>query len=202
MNQNATPLYPDLQIDQWLKDGTRHTPTLPDLARYIAKLRPRPERILDTGCGSGELLRLLLAEGFPANSLWGIDIEPDHAKLARRRTGLETIIEARWSAAIRWPWMLDLITAINWLQSDWPSEYAVKAARCLPNSARLVEFVEGCERYLRPAGLLIWDWHTTPENDFIMLLEKRGWLPHDMLLFDHTDYPERYPIYVYRRPAT
>jgi len=194
-------LYPDLELDQWLQDGSRHTPTLPELACYLSALIPRPERILDVGCGSGELLRLLMKSGFSAESLYGLDIEPDHAELARRRTGLDTIHCGVLDGTTPMLTAFDVITAINWLQSDWPNTYAVKAARQPPNSTRLVVFLDGCERYLTANGLLIWEWHTTPPDGFLALLESRGWQQIDRLDFYPANSSERYPTFIHRRPA-
>src|SRR4249920_1542735 len=54
---------------------------LPLLRRYA--LGPQP-RILDAGCGTGEIASRLAAE-FGAASVLGVDIIDDHLEMARRR---------------------------------------------------------------------------------------------------------------------
>ncbi|MFO8115354.1 MAG: class I SAM-dependent methyltransferase [Halorubrum sp.] len=45
-------------------------------------------RILDAGCGTGELTRVLAAEAGPETSVLGVDADPDLLAVAREETGL------------------------------------------------------------------------------------------------------------------
>lgn len=57
---------------------------------YRRDLRPHLPpggRVVDIGCGQGELVRLLLADGFDA---WGVDISPEQVEIARN-AGLDRV---------------------------------------------------------------------------------------------------------------
>ena len=54
--------------------------------RHIQKLINKGGRILDVGCGSGELLALFKAKGY---EVYGVEVLPELARLARERFGLE-----------------------------------------------------------------------------------------------------------------
>jgi SAM-dependent methyltransferase len=187
----------DLALHPWLEGGNRCTLTIPTVAQYLLGLTPRPKRVFDTGCGNGELLRLLWAGGVPAAGLWGIDVEPGHAQLARRRTGLVDHILMGDIAEHRWPDRLDVVTAINWLQTDWPnSEYAINSRRAA-NPDRLKVFVRRCGENLLPNGLLIWDWNCEGIETFRELLDRNRWRSVHTLAFPGT---EDNPVHVYTRP--
>lgn len=66
--------------------------------RDIRPLLPRPElgRALDIGCGQGELVRLLLAEGYDAE---GIDISPEQVALAKA-AGVDAVTEGDFGTAL------------------------------------------------------------------------------------------------------
>jgi|GEM_PF-2764455 len=202
MSNDSDYLYRDLEICPWLKDGARHTPTLSDLA---ARMSQRPGRVLVTGCGSGELLRLLHNDhGFPADHLYGCDIEPDHAELARRRTGLKTIIEANFNLGNPFPEIgFDWITAMNWLQSDWPYEYPVKIERAKhPGINRYQEILDSVSMSANRGAFFAWDFHKMSlGQEFQEMIERRGWPLRDTLFFpcnERKRYPEFYPIFIYQ----
>jgi SAM-dependent methyltransferase len=58
-------------------------------AQCIAKLRQRPSRILDYGCGIGDTSRLLQT-AFEAQSVIGVDISERSIELAAKRNGTAT----------------------------------------------------------------------------------------------------------------
>ena len=184
----------DLSLSPWLGGGGRYTPTLPRLAMWLVANVRGP--ILDTGCGSGELLRLLADRGM--TQLYGCDVEPDHVVLAHRRTGLDTI---RVGAVEDRPFSgqtFAAITAINWLQSDWQAEYAVKAPKRPPARRRLEKVVDAVEQLLQPGAVFCWDWHGPSEgHELAVSLQFRGWTLIDKLTFATGEYPETYPIYIH-----
>lgn len=202
---NDSLLYDDLTICDWLKDGSHHTPTLPDLADKISQ---RPGMVLETGCGSGELLRLLRENhAFAPEFLWGCDIEPDHAELARRWTGLGNhIIQHNFNEGSPFPQIqFDYVTAINWLQSDWPYEYPVKIARAAhPGIHRFSEIINSAKACLRRDGLFIWDFHKISlGHELQRIIEQAGWNLVESMYFpcnQKRQYPEFYPIFFYQPP--
>jgi ubiquinone/menaquinone biosynthesis C-methylase UbiE len=61
------------------------------LDRILAKRLPRPLsecRILDVGCGKGDLLDFLQKRGAQPQNLFGIDIQPDKIEMARQTHSL------------------------------------------------------------------------------------------------------------------
>lgn len=188
----------DLELSDWLKDGTRHTPTIPFISKYVASRVPR--LVLDTGCGSGELLVRLLADGVPPECLYGVDIVPGHAEVTRRRTGLRTVYCADLrkfaeSPAVRGSF--DIVCAINWLQTEWTDE-AMRGKFLPADEAFMVEILEAVKKLIAFSGLFIWEWHTTSPHPFRILLERMGWHHRDTLTFTTSpQFPEPYPVFVH-----
>ncbi len=191
-----------LALDDWLGDGSRYTPTLPDLADWLVKHVDGP--ILDTGCGSGELLRLLMDRGINRSRLYGCDIESDHAQLACRRTGLSRrrIVAASLVDGNPFPGIqFQAVTAINWLQSDWPAEYAVASPRVSQNGRRLEDTLAAVKAALLPDGVFCWDWHgETLGADLVEKMKANSWRLRGRLDFppDTKRYSENYPIWLFR----
>jgi SAM-dependent methyltransferase len=57
-----------------------------EVVRWLAALRPDRGRLLDAGCGAGDLLAVLRADGW---SVTGVEPSPEAAALARRRHQLD-----------------------------------------------------------------------------------------------------------------
>lgn len=185
---NDSP-YADLDLDSWLKDGNRFTPTLPHLARWIADQQPHA-KVLDTGTGSGELLRVLSQEcGFHHAQLHACDCEFDHVTLAHRRSGLRPgrILLRDFADGNPMPdRVFTVITSINWLFG-----YA-------RDFGRIDEIIDAADASLQEGGIWCWDWHDPQEPNGVMFgehLSAAGWRYFDVLKF----VPKEYPIYVFTR---
>ena len=192
----------DLALTPWLKDGTRYTPTLPDLAQRIAdQLKGMPNgKVLDIGCGSGELLRLLMARGLKSEQLYGWDCESEHVRLAARRTGIPeshfTIGPFDYTKAENLGIQFKAVTAINWLHANWEgNDFQV-------TYLDYRELSRGFRAVVGLGGKLYWDWHDHNGLNFTIFydsLSDDGLCVMDAMEFDRTDkqrYPEAYPIYV------
>ncbi len=99
-------------------------------------------RILDLGCGTGELTRLL-ARHFPSATVLGVDFTPEMLSVARRRTGAELPTTA-WGrgTAMRLPFAdatFDLVTNAFLARNLADLELALREMR----------------RVLRPGGTLL-----------------------------------------------
>lgn len=66
-----------------------------EVVRWLAALRPARGRLLDAGCGSGDLLAAVRADGWDAS---GVEPSPQAAELARHRHGLD-VVNARFEHA-------------------------------------------------------------------------------------------------------
>lgn len=87
-------------FDQWAPDydrdplqqrffGPVHTQTM----ALVAGLEVRPRRVLDIGCGTGALLRLL-ARQFPGTALAGVDAAAGMARMARQAGVRAGVVQA------------------------------------------------------------------------------------------------------------
>lgn len=113
----------------------------PGLA-YRRDIRPhlpgRAARVLDIGCGQGELLRLLLADGFDAR---GVDVSPEQVGLARA-AGLDRVELGDFHAYTRaCPGGWDAVVATDLLEHLTRDE--------------LVAAFDDVHRALRPGGVFV-----------------------------------------------
>jgi SAM-dependent methyltransferase len=176
----------DLELIEWLKDGSRYTPTLPDVASWLFTWVDGP--ILDVGCGSGELLRLLRLRGLGAQRLYGQDLRPGHVELAKRRTGLDNVAVGSLAERVGFRGVqFAAICTINWLQG-------------MEEIDELDAIAENVASALRPDGVWVWDCHTADDGRAMAdTLLQGGWREKMRLEFEATAYPEAYTVYVYHR---
>lgn len=116
--------------------------TVARTAELVVSLRDAPERVLDVGCGTGDLLRLL-AERFPAaTELAGVDPAPELIRIAEAQADDERLWFASGVGAENLPFgagTFDIVVATNSVR-HW--------------SDRRVGLLE-CARVLKPAGHLV-----------------------------------------------
>jgi SAM-dependent methyltransferase len=108
--------------------------------RYLRGWLPTDARarIVDLGCGSGRLLALFRAQGFP--DVIGVDRSPEQIELARQR-GAQAFLEDMMPFLNRFDGELDLVTALDVIEHLGKSE--------------VLPFVDACHRALRPGGRLV-----------------------------------------------
>jgi len=123
-------------------------------------------RLLDTGCGNGELLLRLSQAGYPREKLWGLDIEPGHIELARQRTQLDNFIcSDLLEYVIDCDENYGIVTALGWIHNDWAWKHATGIPkRPQPRKAIHTLAVEGLVGLLAPGGILIIDWPNPDEQ--------------------------------------
>jgi SAM-dependent methyltransferase len=76
-----------------------------EVVHWLSQLRPQRGRLLDVGCGGGELLVALRDDGWTAS---GIEPGPRSAALARERLGLD-VQTAAFDAAVLEPGSFDVV---------------------------------------------------------------------------------------------
>jgi 2-polyprenyl-3-methyl-5-hydroxy-6-metoxy-1,4-benzoquinol methylase len=95
-------------------------------------------RVLDIGCGQGELVRLLLADGFDA---WGVDISPEQVALAQS-AGLDRAVHGDFHAYLRAR------------AGEWDAVVATDVLEHLARAELLATF-DDVRQALRPSGLFV-----------------------------------------------
>jgi SAM-dependent methyltransferase len=105
-----------------------------EVVRWLAALRPARGRLLDVGCGAGDLLAALRADGWDAS---GVEPSPGAADLARRRHGL-AVVTGRFEDVEPGGGLYEVVTLAGVLEHLHDPAGALRHARSL----------------LRPHGLL------------------------------------------------
>ena len=110
----------------------------------LARLRMRPDdRVLDVGCGTGELLSRIAAK-HPGASLAGIDPVPQMLAVARKKLSDKVDLRLGWANELPWPeGSFDVVVSCNMFH------YVTHP----------VAAIREMQRVLRPGGqILITDW--------------------------------------------
>ena len=110
----------------------------------LARIDMQPaDRVLDVGCGTGELLSRLAAK-YPEARLAGLDPVPEMLEMARRKLSDRVDLRVGWANELPWPdGTFDLVVSCNMFH------YITHP----------VDAVREMERVLRPGGrIVITDW--------------------------------------------
>ena len=144
---------------------------------------PRGGRILDAGCGGGELLRRM-AERAPDATLAGIDISPASVAATRRRNRLEVEtgrMEVKEGSVEALPWpdaTFDLVTACETVYFWDPATAFREVARVLKPGGSFAVFLEAAD----PVAARIWTdalpaMHVRTVEELSALLSAAGFAP-------------------------
>ena len=150
-NPSAVSAEDAARMAAFLEDRAR----CPDQAQVNAALRDvvsgRPgERVLEVGCGSGALCRLVSPDLRPGGEMVGVDVAPDMIAAARRYA--ETDPHLRFDVA-----------SGEQLPHDAATFEAAFAARLLLHVADPLAVVREMARVVKPGGRIVlmdWDWET------------------------------------------
>jgi len=104
-----------------------------EVVAWLADLRPRRGRLLDVGCGAGDLLAVLRADGWDAE---GVEPAAAAADLARRRHGLR-VLTGRFEEA-QVTGLFDVVTLAGVLEHLHDPLSALRRARALLRPQGLV----------------------------------------------------------------
>jgi len=143
-------------LHEWLRGGKHSSAFLPDAVDWIAMHVSAQARILDAGCGNGDLVRMLAERGF--HHLFGCDIEPGHIRVARRRAGEFGVFqESDFCKQRLFTGGFDLICAFNWLHNDWQAKHATGIAPRKEDPTRLDSLAENVKLSIVPGGRFVFD---------------------------------------------
>lgn len=166
-------------LHPWLKNGEHFTPVIPAVADWINLNVPKQCRILDAGCGNGELLKLLLEKGF--QHLRGCDVEPGHALLSADRLDHHDEIGIYQAPLLQmsrvWTRHFKVVTCLNWLQNDWQHKHAIATPRTPePDPEHFEKNVQAAHRLLCEDGLLLFD--RPPARKVMEVMSQLGFHSH------------------------
>lgn len=115
----------------------------------ISRLALRPaDRILDVGCGTGELLSRLAAK-HPGVTLAGLDPVPEMLAMAKAKLSDQIDLRVGWANALPWPdASFDVVVSCNMFHYiTHPVDAIKEMERVLAPSGRLV-ITDWCDDYL------------------------------------------------------
>ncbi|HXJ09145.1 MAG TPA: class I SAM-dependent methyltransferase [Burkholderiales bacterium] len=115
----------------------------------LARLEMRPtDRVLDIGCGTGELLSRLAAK-YPEARLSGLDPVPEMLEMARRKLSERVDLRVGWANELPWPdGTFDLVVSCNMFHYiTHPVDAVREMERVLKPGGRIV-ITDWCDDYL------------------------------------------------------
>ena len=199
-----------MDLCDWLQDGSRYSSGIPVVVDYLKKTATLDSKILDVGCGSGQLINFLIENDFAKSCLYGCDIEPGHVELAISRTQLNCsnivctdFIEH--TPSFSGVSFFDYVIALDWLHNDWRAAHAVSFPKTdKEDSTYLEKIAESFNASVDVAGFAIFDWigvsiktakETKSLQKFLSFIESKKFLCKCVL----EDPEDKHPIYVYRK---
>ena len=148
-----------LRMAAFLEERSRMTDQSHVNARVRDVLAPAAgERILEVGCGSGALCRLMASSVVPGGHITGLDISPDMAAMARRYVADAGISDAGIADAVTF----DAGSAEGLPYPDAAFDAAF-AARLMLHVERPEVVLRQMMRVVRRGGRIVlmdWDWET------------------------------------------
>lgn len=128
----------------------------PELRQAIASLDLKPgARILDAGCGTGEVLRWLSEEAGPEGAVVGIDLAAAHATAARTNAPPQALVlQANLLHAPIRPGSLDLVWCTNTINHLHDPVAGVQALASLLHPAGRIAL---CQSSVLPDMYFAWD---------------------------------------------
>jgi ubiquinone/menaquinone biosynthesis C-methylase UbiE len=118
-------------------------------SQTIARLGMGPnDRVLDVGCGTGELLSRLAAK-YPHARLAGLDPVPEMLEIARAKLSDKADLQVGWANALPWPdASFDVVVSCNMFHYITHPEVSVREMkRVLAPGGRLL-ITDWCDDYL------------------------------------------------------
>ena len=133
---------------------------------FRAHALPAAPRILDVGCGTGEIV-IRLAELFPAATITGVDVVESHLAHARERCAhLGDRVELRVADAFELPFAtgtFDLVVCRHVLQAvPEPQRVIAELVRVAKSGGIVHLVVEDYDMIHASRPEVAWFWHTAP----------------------------------------
>lgn len=125
------------------------------LKKIFNKFRIKPELILDLGCGTGDIAKLLAEDGY---DMIGVDISPDMLNIARENNFHEKILYLNQDMR-----EFELYGTVDVIYS------ALDCINYITSKNDLKKVFKLCKNYINPDGLFIFDINT--EHKFKITLD-------------------------------
>lgn len=152
-----------------------------ELLQEFEKGAPMRGRILEMGCGSGKLTKLLLPR---AREYWALDPSQEMLTLARRRLGAKSGLQLLQEVGDPFPKDLDVILAavdvMNYMSEEEIRHFFERSRRALKPGGRLLFDLSSAEKlrdqlasnvffYDEEDFSLIWENHYAPQEEGVWM---------------------------------
>ena len=115
----------------------------------LSRLPMRPDdRVLDVGCGTGELLSRIAAK-YPAASLAGIDPVPAMLEVARKKLSDQVDLRVGWANELPWPEAsFDVVVSCNMFHYVTHPVAAIREMQRVLRPGGQIVITDWCDDYL------------------------------------------------------